>query len=108
MLLKLQGHQVWIAHDGPAALRAADDRCPDVVLLDIGLPGMNGYEVARRIRRDGSFMPIGAGGTGCGRRQRESITTWSSPSTSTSWTRSWRASTREGEGLALLAQDIPA
>ena len=40
-----------IAHDGPAALAAADAFRPDVVLLDIGLPGMNGYEVARRLRR---------------------------------------------------------
>ena len=37
-------------HDGPAALEAADEFRPDVVLLDIGLPGMDGYEVARRLR----------------------------------------------------------
>jgi signal transduction histidine kinase len=50
MLLRLLGHQAQVAHDGPAALEAADKLRPDVMLLDIGLPGMNGYEVARRIR----------------------------------------------------------
>jgi signal transduction histidine kinase/ActR/RegA family two-component response regulator len=50
MLLRLQGHDVEIAHDGPDALRAAFNSVPDVVLLDIGLPGMDGLEVARRLR----------------------------------------------------------
>ena len=50
-LLRLGGQQVSMAHDGHDALaRAAADR-PDVVLLDIGLPGMNGYEVAAALRR---------------------------------------------------------
>jgi two-component system CheB/CheR fusion protein len=52
-LLKLLGHQVAIAHDGPAALDAARRHRPDVVLLDIGLPGMDGYEVARALRHEG-------------------------------------------------------
>ncbi len=51
MLLSLEGHEIWLAHDGPAALRAAQDMQPDVVLLDIGLPRMDGYEVARRLRQ---------------------------------------------------------
>ena len=50
MLLRLAGHEVRVAHDGPAALAAAAAFRPDVVLLDIGLPGMDGYEVARRLR----------------------------------------------------------
>jgi PAS domain S-box-containing protein len=50
LLLQLQGHEVFAAHDGPGALQAAQDYRPDAVLLDIGLPGMDGYEVARRIR----------------------------------------------------------
>jgi CheY-like chemotaxis protein len=49
MLLRRYGHEVRIAPDGPAALQAAKDRLPDVVLVDIGLPGMDGYEVAMKI-----------------------------------------------------------
>ena len=49
MLLRHYGHEVRIALDGPAALQAAKDRLPDVVLVDIGLPGMDGYEVAMKI-----------------------------------------------------------
>ena len=44
------GHEVRTAHDGPTALRVAADFRPELVLLDIGLPGMSGYEVARRLR----------------------------------------------------------
>jgi hypothetical protein len=51
MILRLDGHQVRLAHDGAEALRAAEQFEPDVVVLDIGLPGMNGYEVAERLRR---------------------------------------------------------
>jgi CheY-like chemotaxis protein len=50
-LLRLEGHQVRTAHDGPEALRAAQEFAADVVLLDIGLPGMDGFEVARRLRQ---------------------------------------------------------
>jgi signal transduction histidine kinase/integral membrane sensor domain MASE1 len=51
LLLQLEGHDVWTAHDGPTALAAAREHRPEVVLLDIGLPaGMDGYEVARRMR----------------------------------------------------------
>lgn len=52
MLLRLKGHQVRIAHDGPSAIEAAEAHCPDLVFLDIGMPGMDGYEVARRLRED--------------------------------------------------------
>jgi two-component system CheB/CheR fusion protein len=51
MLLELEGNQVSVAHDGPGALAAARTFHPDVVLLDISLPGMDGYEVARRVRQ---------------------------------------------------------
>ena len=49
-LLELDGNEVHVAHDGEAALRLADRIRPQVVLLDIGLPGMSGYEVAERMR----------------------------------------------------------
>lgn len=47
MMLGLDGHEVEVAADGPSALLRARDFCPNVVLLDIGLPDMDGYEVAR-------------------------------------------------------------
>lgn len=50
LLLQLLGHQVVVAHDGPAALERAETFIPDVALIDIGLLGMNGYDVARRLR----------------------------------------------------------
>jgi len=51
-VLALAGHVVVVAHDGPEGLRAAHTFAPEVVLCDIGLPGMDGYEVARRVRAD--------------------------------------------------------
>ena len=50
LLLRLSRHEVWTAYDGGAALSLAAEHAPEVVLLDIGLPGMDGYEVARRLR----------------------------------------------------------
>jgi PAS domain S-box-containing protein len=52
MLLQLEGHHTFKAHDGQEAIEAAERLRPDAVLLDIGLPIMNGYEVCRRIRRE--------------------------------------------------------
>jgi len=51
MLLRASGHEVQTAHDGLAAVQAAINYRPDIVLLDIGLPGLNGYEVAKQIRQ---------------------------------------------------------
>jgi PAS domain S-box-containing protein len=51
-LLKIDGHHVEVAYSGPAAIRAAKSIQPDTVLLDLGLPGLDGYEVARQLRRD--------------------------------------------------------
>jgi PAS domain S-box-containing protein len=51
-LLRRWGHEVHLAHDGPAALAAVRSFAPDVVLLDIGLPGMDGYQVAEELRLD--------------------------------------------------------
>jgi two-component system, chemotaxis family, CheB/CheR fusion protein len=50
MLLELAGHEVRVSHDGTGALVAAAQFRPDVCLLDIGLPGMNGYDLARHLR----------------------------------------------------------
>jgi two-component system, chemotaxis family, CheB/CheR fusion protein len=52
MLLKLAGQEVRVAYDGAAALRQAVEFRPNLVLLDIGMPGMDGYEVCRRLRRE--------------------------------------------------------
>jgi len=51
-VLELGGHDVAIAHDGPEGVRIAHDLMPEVVLCDIGLPGMDGYAVARSLRAD--------------------------------------------------------
>jgi CheY-like chemotaxis protein len=58
MLLKASGHDVRAAYDGPTAVQVVLDYQPDVVLLDIGLPGLNGYEVARRIRQQPDFENV--------------------------------------------------
>jgi signal transduction histidine kinase/CHASE1-domain containing sensor protein/ActR/RegA family two-component response regulator len=49
--MRFDGHEVLTAHDGPSAMEQAAAFEPDVVLLDIGLPGFDGYEVARRLRQ---------------------------------------------------------
>jgi two-component system CheB/CheR fusion protein len=51
LLLQRQGHEIHIAHDGLEAVAAAAELRPDVVLLDVGLPKLDGYEAARRIRQ---------------------------------------------------------
>ena len=52
-MLKLWGHDVTTAHDGAAALEAARAYRPDAVLLDLGLPIIDGLETARRLRAEG-------------------------------------------------------
>ena len=52
-LLKIWGYDVRLAHDGPGAVAAARDYRPEVVLLDIGLPEMDGFAVAAQLREEG-------------------------------------------------------
>lgn len=51
MLLQMEGHEVTVVHDGREAVTAFEKVRPDAALLDIGMPGLNGYEIARLIRR---------------------------------------------------------
>jgi len=57
-LLRELGHDVEVAHDGRAALAAARERRPEVVLLDLSMPGMDGIEVARALRRQPGFADV--------------------------------------------------
>ena len=50
MLLDLDGNETLVAHDGVEAMQAAATFKPDVMLLDLGLPKLNGYQVARKVR----------------------------------------------------------
>jgi CheY-like chemotaxis protein len=52
LLLVLWGHQVRVVYDGPSAVAAATEYRPDVCLIDIGMPGMDGFQVAERLRQD--------------------------------------------------------
>ncbi len=75
LLLTLWGHDVRTAHDGPSALTEAAAFRPEVVFLDIGLPGMDGHEVARRLRRDpglGQAFLIALSGYGTDEDRRHS------------------------------------
>ncbi|MBI3860425.1 MAG: PAS domain S-box protein [Planctomycetia bacterium] len=58
MLVMESGHEARMAHSGPAALAAALECRPDVMLIDIGLPGFDGYEVAQRIRKEPGLCEI--------------------------------------------------
>jgi CheY-like chemotaxis protein len=75
-LLRIWGHEVHVVHDGLQALEAAREQRPEVVLLDIGLPGLDGYQVAQRLREEGLDDALLVAMTGYGqpedrRRSRE-------------------------------------
>jgi signal transduction histidine kinase/ActR/RegA family two-component response regulator len=78
MLLDLEGFETCVAYSGAVALESARDFRPDVVICDIGLPEMDGHEIARRLRRDPDLAPAtliamtGWGAEGEVRRTRES------------------------------------
>ena len=68
MLLEMGGDEVRVAYDGVSVLTAAESLRPDVLLLDIGMPGMDGHEVARRLRataatKDSLLVAISGWGT---------------------------------------------
>ncbi len=58
LILNRNGHEVRVAYDGPGAVAAAQEFLPEFVLLDIGLPGMDGYEVARHLRQDANLAGL--------------------------------------------------
>jgi signal transduction histidine kinase len=57
-LLRMEGHEVTSVHDGPVALSVFGELKPDVALLDIGMPGLTGYEVARKMRQSAPRAPL--------------------------------------------------
>ena len=67
LLLQYEGHETRVAHDGPSALKAVEEFKPEFVFLDIGIPGMNGYEIARRLKsaeRPGNLFLVAVTGWG--------------------------------------------
>jgi DNA-binding response OmpR family regulator len=56
--LELEGHQVAVARDGAEGLRAARQHAPDLVILDLMLPEMDGYRVLKALREEGSEVPV--------------------------------------------------
>jgi two-component system CheB/CheR fusion protein len=58
LLLELLGHRVGVARDGATAIDLARRSPPEIMLVDIGLPGMDGYEVARRVRDDPALKSV--------------------------------------------------
>jgi CheY-like chemotaxis protein len=77
LLLKQMGHDVQIAHDGHAALEAARMNRPQLVLLDLGMPGVDGYDVVERLRKDSRLDDVrfvavtGSDGDDARQRSRE-------------------------------------
>jgi signal transduction histidine kinase len=69
MLVRLWGHDALLAYDGDSALKKAEAEQPDVVLLDIGLPGLDGYQVARRLRERSAEHPVLVALTGYGKEE---------------------------------------
>lgn len=75
MLWRVSVHDVQTVHDGPAALQAALDYRPDVVLLDSGMTELNGYRVSKRLRsqrRFGSLVLVALTGFGQDEDQQRS------------------------------------
>ncbi len=74
LLLEMSGHEVHAAADGPSGVEAATRLQPDVALIDVGLPGIDGHEVARRIRSaPGGERPVLLALTGYGQQEDRKI-----------------------------------
>src|SRR5262249_37297061 len=76
--LEIMGYTVRVAHDGPQALKVAAELDPDLALLDIGLPVMDGYELARRLQdepglRRGPLVAVTGYGQPADRRRSEAV-----------------------------------
>jgi CheY-like chemotaxis protein len=69
VLFRYWGHDVRIAHDGADALRVAAGYRPDVVLVDLAMPGMDGFELARRLRGEGRSRALLVSLSGYGQEQ---------------------------------------
>ncbi|MGC1272850.1 MAG: ATP-binding protein [Planctomycetaceae bacterium] len=69
MMLKGIGQQTRVVHDGVAALEAVEEFRPDIVMLDIAMPGMDGYEVCRRLRQRPGHQPMLVALTGYGQEE---------------------------------------
>jgi CheY-like chemotaxis protein len=67
-LLAARGHQVRAVYDGETALAAAAEIQPQLVLLDLGMPGLDGYETAQRLRHAHATPPVLVAVTGWGQR----------------------------------------
>ena len=82
-LFKAMGHDVQTAYDGVAALEMARTNKPEAIFLDIGLPGMNGYDVCKTLRTKGlpttsswRFLVMASPKTGNARKMPASTSTW--------------------------------
>ena len=76
MLLRMQGYEVRVGHSGAEALAITRSYTPQVVFLDIGMPGMDGYEVARKLRlQPGLHSVVLAAVTGWGQEEDRRRTT---------------------------------
>ncbi len=73
MLLTLAGHEVYAAGDGPSGMELVEAKRPEIVIVDLGLPGLDGYEVARRLRagshKDMGLMALSGYGQSADRRK---------------------------------------
>lgn len=107
MLLGMEGYDVRVAYDGPQALDAMRASRPDVILLDIGLPGMDGFQVAERVRAEPdnrAIVIVAVSGYGqeehrAARPRPVATTIWSSRSSPPSSASCWRRCIRGGTAL---------